>query len=287
MNQFYLTLPSNSVDVKNRHRQNAATSLPGPPSQEDADNTQSEFRIRLPQRIVLDGDWEVALSEIIYPHSWFNIDRSDGKGRYIIFNDMKSRKTVVCDVEPGSYESPQDLISAVNHSIAKAAGINSAAASVKLLWDQTTKRAMIKNQRISNSLEPFQMFVGEKLRYMLGFELNDFSQLAVGGASSLIKANYPVDLRAGLDALYVYCDLVTNQVVGHVLAPLLRVVAVEGRHDDIISKTYTTPHYLPVVKREFDTVEINIKDDRNVPVKFLYGKTIVKLHFRKKKFVLL
>jgi hypothetical protein len=289
MNQFYLTLPSNTVDVKNRHRPLVPTSQPGGVSQEDSENTQSEFRIRLPQRIVLDGDWEVALSEIIYPHSWFNIDQTDGKGRYIIFNDVNARKTVVCEVEPGSYETPKDLVTSVNNSIVKAAGVHQAAANVKLRWDPITKRAVLKNQQLTMGgiagSQPFQMFMGEKLRYMLGFELNDFSQLTSGG--SLIKAKYPVDLRAGLDALYIYCDLVTNQVVGHVLAPLLRVVAVEGHHDDIISKTYTTPHYLPVVKREFDTVEINIKDDRNAPVRFLYGKTIVKLHFRKKKFVLL
>ena len=37
------------------------------------DNTLAEYRVGLPQTITLEGEWEVALTEIHYPHSWNNI----------------------------------------------------------------------------------------------------------------------------------------------------------------------------------------------------------------------
>ena len=55
--QFYLHLPSNSSLDKLPH------------------NTLTEYRVSLPQTLNLTGEWEVALTEIHYPHSWNNIQQ--------------------------------------------------------------------------------------------------------------------------------------------------------------------------------------------------------------------
>jgi len=34
----------------------------------------NNFRVRLPQRIDLDEQWDVALVEAIYPHTWNNVE---------------------------------------------------------------------------------------------------------------------------------------------------------------------------------------------------------------------
>ena len=106
MNQFYITLPSNSVDAKNPYRTAAPSS-----------NSQSDFRVYLPFRYTSDGEWEVALSEIICTHSWSNINRDEDKDRYIIYTDVKAKAPSVCSVEPGNYETPQVLATAVNDAI--------------------------------------------------------------------------------------------------------------------------------------------------------------------------
>lgn len=56
ISNFYVTLPSTA-------------SL-----HEFPNNTQSSYRTKLNTPLVLNGDWEVALSEICMPRSWFNID---------------------------------------------------------------------------------------------------------------------------------------------------------------------------------------------------------------------
>ena len=43
------------------------------------DNTVARFVTKLPGRICLEGEYEMALVEIIYPHSWYNVDNEDGK----------------------------------------------------------------------------------------------------------------------------------------------------------------------------------------------------------------
>ena len=43
-----------------------------------------------------------------------------------------------------------------------------------------------------------------------------------------------------------------------------------------------TPQYVPVSKKEFNTVEIDIRDDTGRPVPFEFGKVITTLHFRSK-----
>ena len=45
--QFYVTLPSNT----------------------EKDDTASNFRVKLPNHIKLEGEWEVGLAEIIYMYS--------------------------------------------------------------------------------------------------------------------------------------------------------------------------------------------------------------------------
>ena len=87
--------------------------------------------------------------------------------------------------------------------------------------------------------------------------------------------------------MFVYCDILENQIVGNALVPLLRVVPIDGKHDDVVVKSYDFPHYVPVSKQEFNTIEINIKDDADRIIPFRYGKVVVKLHFRRRKLILL
>ena len=55
--EFFITLPSNVKSI---------TSEP---------NTIANYITKLPQRIILNGKWQVALVEISYPLTWYNINR--------------------------------------------------------------------------------------------------------------------------------------------------------------------------------------------------------------------
>ena len=90
-------------------------------------------------------------------------------------------------------------------------------------------------------------------------------------------------LEQGFHDLYVYCDTVQAQFVGDALVPLLRIVPVEGVDGRRVSKSFERPHYLPVSRREFETIEVNIKRDTGESVPFELGKVSLTLHFRQSR----
>ncbi|GFY13672.1 uncharacterized protein TNCV_4960421 [Trichonephila clavipes] len=52
--------------------------------QTDAENKISHFKTQLPSPVCLNGEWEVGLSEIIYPHSWLNVNETNNYFLYKI-----------------------------------------------------------------------------------------------------------------------------------------------------------------------------------------------------------
>jgi hypothetical protein len=91
----------------------------------------------------------------------------------------------------------------------------------------------------------------------------------------------PVDIEGGLHALYVYCDAVECVAVGDTLAPLLRIVTIKGPRGEMTYIQYDEPRYIPLQKKNFDSIEMDIRDDMGNAIPFDSGKLIVTLHFRR------
>ncbi len=279
-NQFYLTLPSNAANVRGD-------------GTGDNRNTLAEFCVQLPQRVSVGLDYEVALCEILYPRSWYNLlvsdDRTMGLRELDLSKEGSKWKLAHYTIPAGYYDNVQDLIVMMNSLITVvryAPNILPDLAPIQFQWDRTTRRVAIT--RINMDKVACTLELPSKICYMLGITEENLKYFnTVEKPPRFVKATFSPDMRGGFDAIYVYCDLVKNQIVGDTLAPLLRVVPVEGRQDQVVCRTYQTPHYLPLQKTEFSSVEISIKDDQNRPVPFSSGKVVIKLHFKKKKLLLL
>ena len=81
--------------------------------------------------------------------------------------------------------------------------------------------------------------------------------------------------------IYIYSDMVSSQVVGHVEANLLRVDP-KGKPGDIVDENFVNPYCNDVRLRSFNTIEILLRGDTDQPVPFRGGVLEVTLHFRKK-----
>ena len=79
---------------------------------------------------------------------------------------------------------------------------------------------------------------------------------------------------------FIYCDLIQSQYVGDALVPLLRIVPVEGKVGERVSKSFLRPQYLPVSRKQFETVEVDIKTDTGESVPSEFGRVLLTLHFR-------
>ena len=111
------------------------------------------------------------------------------------------------------------------------------------------------------------------LAYMLGFTPNQI-------ISKTTTGDRQVDLEYGFHDLFLYCDLIQSQYVGDALVPLLRIVPVEGEVGQRVSKSFVRPQYVPVSRKQFETIEVNIKRDTGESVPFEFGRVLLTLHFR-------
>ena len=100
---FYLTLPSNaSSDV-----------FP--------DNKTTSYRVKFPQTIDLEGNWEVGLYSISYPNTWYTLQK--GFDTHVYYGDP-SRIFLLAIVDYSYYTSVEDLVKAVNAALLATGDVN-------------------------------------------------------------------------------------------------------------------------------------------------------------------
>ena len=90
---FYLVLPSNA----------SMTTHPN--------NTLAQYITNLPRRISLSGDWECGLTEIHYPHDWYNVRNA----RLTVEHGDKTETDAY--FEDGYYDSAKTLVRALNDEL--------------------------------------------------------------------------------------------------------------------------------------------------------------------------
>lgn len=122
------------------------------------------------------------------------------------------------------------------------------------------------------------IYLSNKLNLQLGFEPNtNLYDKPIG-----IR---PPNIQLGLPSqFFIYCDIISPQIVGDVLAPLLRVIAMNTlkyTYGTNRMMTFSPPYYLPIMRREFDIIEIDIRSETGEPIPFEFGTSCIKLHFKR------
>ena len=258
------------------------------PSNTNEDNTLTKFTTKLPETMRLDGEWEVSLVELTYTRSWFNIGNQKDAS-VVIYSypkpdpetgKNKLSQTIPLVVPLNHYETPTQLIDGMTFAMhdreSKIPTANPP--QYRLLYDPVLGRTVFE------VYEPnVTIYLSEKMAYMLGFDRQDVSATKRLPNSTVKVADHPPDMDGGINALYVYCNVVAPQIVGNTYSNLLRAVTVSGNFNENITNIYTDRIYIPVLKKVFDSIEININDDAGRPILFEFGKTFVTLHFRKRR----
>ena len=80
--------------------------------------------------------------------------------------------------------------------------------------------------------------------------------------------------------MYIYCDLVRHRQVGDTMVPLLRVVPATEKNADVTYRIFEKPHYQPLARYHFNTIEIRLSTDTGKIPSFASGKTVITLHLR-------
>lgn len=263
---FYMVLPSNV------------------PTMSDEQNKTSNYRMHLPKPLELNKhEWEVALVQINYPHSWCNVS---GETALIEYRTWKWRQFLNYDqyfvnIKQKYYKKIDHLITQINNK--RPSHINS-------YFEKNS------NDKVQLVLSPAESIIlHPTLSEMLGFRQYIFENQTPNASSIPFVGNndeynednklsfvaaLKTDLRASLYNIFIYCNIVESTLVGNTYVPLLQAIAVDDIPGTYITKEFENPHYLKLQTGFIPNIEIRLCDDIGENMKFEWGKVIVKLHFR-------
>ena len=228
---FYLVLPSNS-----------STSM-------YPNNTLAQYVTNLPRRVCLSGEWECGLTEIHYPHDWYNVRNAR---LTIAHGDSLDTDRHIDD---GYYDSPNVLVRALN---------GEKGGRVKFSYDRVTQKVCVQMKGDTT----FKLYgdLGFRERHdQNGDPLDTPGEgRSVRSSKNVASMSFPaetvVDLRRGFESLYVYSGIVEPRIA-----------------------IFDHVQYIPVLSREFGTIETEIRDDTGRLVPFGCGKVTVTMHFRRRR----
>ena len=282
-NQFYIHLPSDS-------------SLNVYP-----DNTIAKFSTKLARIVELEGQYEVGLSEIIYPADYYNIDNREqdysfgikqrnfnGAGEIVHENNLFGRP-----MKSGLYYTRQEFLDMVNSEInSKLTRSWRVPGTIEMTLD-ASDRVVITVTRSGSTVAVDLREEKEDVIIKMFFELSrQFSRRLGFDKNVSISIDDPTphrarnkfDLFMGKKLMYVYSDIVTYSLVGDVSVPLLRACSLpEPSTNDTIHLSFPDIHYKPVQKSHFDTIDISINTEEGLLMPFQSGKVLITLHFRRVK----
>ena len=238
-NEFYLTIPNWS-------------------SEDFYHNSQSDFRVQLPQMMSLYGEWSVGLSQILYHQTWYNVQKN--------FNEIEiefNGSSHTLPITEGYYYLEADLINEINRCI------HSVFPEIQLLF---------KFNRFNNKCSV--LMHGENVKILLHHKLADILGLPISIDDSL-EGDKPINVSVNTQSIYIYCDIIDEQIIGGKKWKLLKFLPIEPkRFGEVITKDFDTPQYLPVKTKHFQTIHIKICNQETDIINFTRGISILQLHFK-------
>lgn len=236
------------------------------------ENKTTMFSTKLPKSLILEGEWYVGIVEIQYPCTMYTVREKENviyTSQWVLMpNELKhslvhNRKRIPAM----NYDSIQQIIAALNKNTDL---------QITFHYNEITKQVSVVC--LDSTVDVLKL--STKLCLQLGFEPNT-------NLISNKNGTYPSNLKLGLPSqLFIYCDIIEPQIVGDVMAPLLRIVPLDPSvyvYGANKMHIFSPPHYVPVMRREFDVIEIDIRTSTGRKVPFQFGTTCIKVHFKKIK----
>jgi hypothetical protein len=238
------------------------------------DNKTSDFKIELSRRIELHGRWQAALIEIHYPNTFEQVTQLSNEITFETELDIEKYT-----IKPGYYSNTSALLRALEEAVPP------------VTWYRQTVR--------SENIIPVVFTFTEDHRFVMNPFSDDPSakisfspplahQLGLDNpgpfpANQRMEGVKPMDLSLGITPqMFVYMDILADQIIGHTCAPLLRTVPVDVAADFGSMSVFYCDHplYFDLNTKSFDTVQINIRDHTGKLASFAYGTATLLVHFK-------
>ena len=262
-----------------------------------ADNTLASFRTFLPKEVLLDGKWTVAITELHYTRSWFNVIEDEN---VILFDDRGMMTTTNNPIKAGWYDDDA-LLKALNKSIDECFKLNQPIQTRKgdsdkilaerptIAFNENTRQVELKSGKYGK--KEYFVHLSWRLADMLGLsrrknyytperQRKDEPQVEIATQDKSIKGDWYgmncYDLNYGIHSLFIYSNIVSPVIVGNAYAPLLRVVPIENRKFGAqCHQIFQKPYFYPVTSNCFQVIETQIRDKEGKLIPFKFGETTI------------
>ena len=244
-------------------------------------NKTSSYTTKLAKEIILHEDYEIGLSSIHFPLTYYNVSQNEFK---------------VFEVRESASFDNDTTVSSTRMKMVEIDSMPEGRYPPETMVEEMFKR--IPSSVIEASVSTYN----RRIKLKIGAERNlafnpaliefmggTFHPQPLDGYIFLKNTTYSgqrvIDYQRACHNLYVYCDLVEPRTVGDTQVSLLTTLANPsgGSFGDTIVKRFDTIRYLKLGKNRFDTVKVDILSDFGKPIPFEDGKVFVELHLRKVK----
>ena len=220
-----------------------------------SDNRMASFRNILSEPIQLEGDWRVALAEIIFPTSIKNITTTE----YLIYKPRTPYDTLPVSgnkLDSASLIKREDWTSNATFPDGEYKSVGDV---LKVLKKGTQTKKPLEDAKLSDD-----NFVELEFEEGFGISVRDRSILDVLGFEGIpdknrggyfigthkkkqqttqpIKGDFPADITAGTNIFFIYSNIIEHQKIAGVKAPLLRVIDTKRKlkDGDLFNQSTTT-----------------------------------------------
>ena len=219
-------------------------------------NTLSSLTNFLPEQVNLEGQWEVAFSEISYPSLYQNIM----EGSFKFLDENISTSTSTHNLERGLYISITDLVEAMNTLIQERNNHNETYITVKV--SRRTQKVVNMLANDTSGLAFCSTDMGRIFGNNVGTE---FGVLLIGKGSHETEFAYSI---VRIHSLMIYSDLVEYNIVGDTKVPLLRclpfisklkggVIIKTGQYMNY--QTFSNLQFRPLLKSSVHSIHIDLR----------------------------
>lgn len=246
-------------------------------------NKTPSFTVHLPQKILLRGEWSVALAEIHYPYNFFNVSQGENN-IYVEYDNDKinngentnaitRERYAEFSISPGFYKTINGILTAVNNEL-----LESTECGILSLEELNGRTKVNRENCFGKNIKV--LCFSPKLSMQLGFSPGE-NILHSDFSTSVGNIYFGVP-----DQMLVYIDIIEPTFIGHEKASIIKIINTSGASKsrvfgDVCSTEYHHMHYTPVLKKEFESISVDIRDCTGAFMPFIHGVSTVKLHFKK------
>ena len=219
-------------------------------------NTLSSFTNFLPEQLNLEGQWEVAISELSFPSMYQNVTA----GKFMFFDKKLSKSSEFYYLEPGLCPSITDIVGAMNTLVQERHNYSGNCVTVEV--SRRTQKVEIYLANEGSGLAFFSTNLGHIFGSNVG---NEFGVMSRGKGPH--KPKFANDI-VRIHSLMIYTDLIEYNIVGDTKAPLMRCFFFEAqvwRHYNYWTvhepnMTFSNLQFRPLLKNSFHSIHIDLRD---------------------------